>query len=98
MVIIPPTDECILANGSELERWDFFNKQLYSVLFLFTKGTAKSFIVRFAGRPALRQLSDGQAVWNATTEKYLHSSIQRRCILMPKLNSMVMMPNQDADG
>ena len=62
MTTVPPTDELILANQAELVRWDAYNKQLYSVLFLCTKGAANSFVVCFAGRPNSRQQPDGQAV------------------------------------
>ena len=51
---VPLMDELILANGAELERWIVCNKQLYSVLFLSTKGEANSFLVRFPGRPGSR--------------------------------------------
>ena len=64
MVTVPPTDEHIFANGAELERWDdVYNKQLYSVLFVSTKGAATSFLVRFAGRSGSRQQPDGQVAW-----------------------------------
>ena len=48
MATVPSTDELILANRAELVQWDAYNKKLYSVLFLYTKGAAKSFHVRFA--------------------------------------------------
>ncbi|CAM9942141.1 unnamed protein product, partial [Ascophyllum nodosum] len=44
-----------------------------------------------------RQQPDGQAAWRATGKKYLNSSMQRRSILMRKLNGMTMTPNQDPD-
>ena len=97
MATVPLTDELILANRAEVVRWDACNKQLYSVLFLCTKGAANSFLVRFAGRPDSRQHSNGQAAWRATGEKYLNSSIQRRHILMCKLKGMATRPNQDPD-
>ena len=68
MVKGPSTDEQILANRAELVQWDAYNKQLYSVLFLCTKGVANSFLVRFAGRPGSRQQPDGQAAWRAMGE------------------------------
>ena len=77
MVTVPPTDELIFANGAELERWDACNQKLYSVLFLSTKGSANSFLERFAGRPDSRQQPDGQTAWKAMTEKYLNFSMQR---------------------
>ena len=95
MVIVLPMDKLILADGTELERWDVYNKQLYSILVLSTKGAANSFLVRFAGRTNLRQQPHGQAALK--TEKYLNSSMLQRRILMRKLNGMVMMPNQDPD-
>ena len=61
MATVPSTDELILANRAELVQWDAYNKQLYSVVFLYTKGAANSFLVRFAGRPSSRQQPDGQA-------------------------------------
>ena len=97
MLTVPPTDELTLANRAELVRWDAYNKQLYSVLFLFTKRASNSFLVRFAGRPNSRQQPDGQAAWKAMGEKYLNSSMQRRRILMHKLNGMTMRPNRDPD-
>ena len=97
MVAVWPTDKLILTNGAELEGWDAYNKQLFSVLFLSIKCTANSFLVRFSGRPDSRQQPDGQAAWKAMTQKYLNSSMQRRCILIHKLNGMVMMPNQNPD-
>ena len=95
MATVPPMDELILANRAEVVRWDAYNKKLYSVLFLCTQGALNSFLVRFAGRPNSRQQPDGQAAWRATGEKYLNSSMQRRRILMRKLNGMTMRPNQD---
>ena len=98
MATVPSTDEFILANRAELVQWDAYNKQLYSVLFLCTKSAANNFLVRFAGRPGSRQQPDGQAAWRAIMgEKYLNSSMQRRCILMRKLNGMTMTPNQHPD-
>ena len=97
MATVLSMDELILANGDEIVQWDAYNKQLYSVLFLWTKDAANRFLVRFAGRPGLRQQSDGQAAWRAMGAKYLNSSMQRRRILMRKLNSMPMTPNQDSD-
>ena len=44
-VTVPPTDELILADGAKLERWDAYNKQLFSVLFLSIKGAADSFAI-----------------------------------------------------
>ena len=69
MVTFPPTDEVIFANEAELKRWDVYNKQLYSVLFLCTIGAANSFLVRFVGRPDSRQQTDGQAAWKTMPEK-----------------------------
>ena len=89
------TDEPILANGAELERWGVYKKQLYSVLVLSTNGVANTFFVIFAGGPDPRQEPDGQAVWTAISEKYLNSSTQRRGIPMFNVNCMVMMLNQD---
>ena len=99
MATVPPTDELILANRAELliVRWDAYNKQMYSVLFLCTKDAANSFLVRFAGRPDSRQQSDGQASYRTTSEKHLNSSMQRRRILMRKLDGVTMTPNQDPD-
>ena len=97
MVTVPPTDEVILTNGAEFERWDVCNKKLYSILFLSTKGAVNSFLVCFAGGPDPRQQPDGQAGWKAMNAKYLNSSRQRWRILMRKLNGMVMMHNQDPD-
>ena len=97
MATVPSTDERILDNGVELMQWDAYNKQLYSVLFLCTKGAANSFLVCCAGRPGSRQESDRQAAWRATGEKYLSSSMQRWRILMRKLNGMTMKPNKDPD-
>ena len=96
IVTVPMTDELIIANPAEIERWDACIKQLYSVLFLSTKGAANSFLVRFAGRPGAKQQPDEQALAGKTkAKKYLNSSMQRRRIVMRKLNDMVMMPNQD---
>ena len=97
MATVPPTDELILANRAELVRWDAYNKQMYGVLFLCTKDAANSFLVRFAGRPDSRQQPDGQASYRTTSEKHLNSSMQRRRILMRKLDGMAMIPNQDPD-
>ena len=97
MATVSLTDELILVNQAELVRWDACNKQLYSVLFLYTKGTVNSFLVRFAERPDLRKQSDGQAAWKAVAEKYFNSSMQRWHILMRKLNGMNLKPNQDSD-
>ena len=72
IVIVPPSDECILANGAELERWNAYNKQLYSVLFLPIKGTANSFLVRLAGRADSRKQPDVQAAWKGMTKKCLN--------------------------
>ena len=88
-------DELIFTNGAELERRDAYNKQLFSALFLSTKGEANSFLFRFAGRTDSRQQLDGQAAWKEVTDKYLNSSVQRLRILILKLNGMVIMPNQD---
>ena len=90
-----PADEFILANTGEPERWDAYNIKIFSVLFLFTKDAANSFLVRLAGRPDSRQQSDGQAAWKTMAKIYLISSMQRRLILMRKLNGMVMRSNQD---
>ena len=54
-------------------------------------------LVRFAGRPSSRQQPDRQAAWRVIDEKYLNSSMQRRHILMCKMNGMTMRPNQDPD-
>ena len=97
MATVPSTDELILTNRAESVQWDAHNKQLYSVLFLCTKGVSNSFHVRFAERPGSRQQPDGQAAWRAMGEKYLNSLMQRRRILMRKLNGMTMRPNQDPD-
>ena len=97
MVTVPPTDERILANGAELERWGVYNKHLYNVLFLSTKGAVNSFLVRFAGRPVSSQQPDGHAAWKAMIEKYLNSSMQPWHILTRKLNDMGMRPNQGLD-
>ena len=97
MATVPSTDELILANRAELVQWDTYNKQFYSVLFLYTIDAANSFLVRFAGRPCSRQQPDRRAAWRATGEKCLNSSMQRRHILKHKLNGMTMRPNQDPD-
>ena len=97
MAIVPSMDELILVNRAELVQWDAYNKQLYSILFLCTKGAANSFFVRFAGRPGSRQQPDGQAAWRAMGEKYLNSSMQQRRIRMRKLKSMTIRSNQDPD-
>ena len=94
---VPSTDTLILANRVDLIQWDAYNKQIYSVLFLCTKGATNSFIFRFAGRLGSRQQPDGQAAWRAMNEKYLNCSMQRRRILMRKLNGMIMRPDQDPD-
>ena len=47
---VPLADERILANSTGLERWDTYNKHIFSVLFLSTKGAAKSF-----SRPFFRE-------------------------------------------
>ena len=95
MATLPSTDAFILANRAELVQWDAYNKQLYSVLFLCTKGAANIVLVRFARRPGSRQQPDRQAAWRAIGEKCLNSSQQRRRILMRKLNGMTMRSNQD---
>ena len=77
MATVLPTDELTLVNRAELERWDAYNKQLYSVLFLFTKGAAKDFLVCFARRPDSRERLDGQPAWKTIGEKYPSSLIQR---------------------
>ena len=97
MVTVLLTDELILANRAELLRWDAYHNQLYSILYLSTKGEANSFLVRFVGRPNSRQQPDGQAAWKATGKKYLISPEQRRRMLMRKLNGMAMRPNQNSD-
>ena len=97
MATVPSTDELILANRAEFVQWDAYNKQLYRVLFLCTKGGENSFLICFAGRPGSRQQLDGQVAWRAMGEKYLNSSMQWRCILMRKLNGMTMTPNQHPD-
>ena len=66
-VTIPPTDELILANGAELDRWYPHNKKLFSVLNPSTKGGANSFLIRFAERSDSRQQREGQAAWKTTT-------------------------------
>ena len=91
MVTVPATDEVILANEAELERWDISIKKLCSILFLSTKSAPNGFLIRLAGRPASRQQPDGQVACEAMTEKYLNSSMQRRGILMLKLNGMMVM-------
>ena len=91
----PPAEELILANAAKLERWDAYNKQLFSVLFLFTKDAANSFLIRLTGRPNSRQQFDGQAAWKPMAKICLILSMQRRRILMRKLNGMVMRSNQD---
>ena len=95
IVIAPPADKLILANGAELKRCDVYNKQFYILLFLSTKDAANSWLVRFAGRPDSRQRPDEQAVWKSITEKYLNSLMQQRRIIICKLNGVVMTPNQD---
>ena len=97
MATVPSTDELILTNRAGLVEWDDYIKQLYSVLVLCTKGAANSFLVHFSGRPVSRQQPDRQAAWRAMGEKYLNSSMQRRRVLMRKLNDMTMTPNQDPD-
>ena len=97
MATVSSTDELILANRAELVQWDAYNKPLYSVLFLCTKDAANSFRVRFAERPGSRQQPDRQVAWRAMGEKYLNSSMQRRRILIRKLNGMTMSPNEDSD-
>ena len=97
IVTVSPTDDSTLANRPELERRDAYNKQLYSVLLLFTKGATNRFLVRFAGRPDSGQQPNGQVKWNVMTEKYLNSLMQQRRIIMRKLNGMVIKPNQDPD-
>ena len=93
----PPTGEFILTIVAERERWDAYNKQPYSVLFLSSKGAVNSFFVRFAGKPDSRQQPDGQVAGKAMIEKYLNSSMQWWRIFMRKLNGMVMIPNQEPD-
>ena len=66
---IPRVDEPILANGAGVGRWGVYNKHIYSVLLLLTEGAANSFLVYFAGSPDSRQQSDGQAAWQAMTDK-----------------------------
>ena len=97
LATVPPMDKLILTNRAELVRWDAYNTQFYSVLVLCTKGAANSFLVRFARRSDSRQQLDEQAAWRAMGKKYLNSSMQRRRILMRKLNGMAMTPNQDPD-
>ena len=92
MATVPTTDGLILANRTEFVKWDAYNKQHYSVLFLSTKGAANSILARFAGRPGSRQQPDGQAAWRAMGEKYLNSSMQRWRILMHQLNRMATAP------
>ena len=65
MATVPSTDEVTLANRTELAQWEAYNKQLYNVLILCTKGTANSFLVHSDGRPGSRQQLDGQAAWRA---------------------------------
>ena len=69
MGTVPPADEVISANRAELVRWDAYTKQLYSILFLSSKGAASSFFVRFAGMPDSRQQPDGEGMWKATGEQ-----------------------------
>ena len=97
MVTVPPTDELVLTNQGELERWDAYNKQLCSVLLSSTKSAVNSFLFRFAGRSDSRNQPEGQAAWKKMAEKYLNSSLQWRRILMRKLNGMVTRPEQDPD-
>ena len=97
MVTVLPTDELILASRAELGRWDAYNNQLYSVLFLSIKGAVNGFLICFARRPNSGQQPDGQVAWEAMAEKDLSSIMQRRRILMRKLTGMVMRPNQDLD-
>ena len=97
MVTISPMGELIPPNETELERWDAYNKRIFSVLFLSIKGAANSLLVCFAGRPESRQQPNGQVAWKALTQKYLNFSMQRRRVLMRKLSGMVITPNQDPD-
>ena len=97
MVTVPPTDEPILANRAEMERWDTSDKQLYSTLFLSIKSAANTFPVLFAESCDSRQQPDGQAALKAMADKYLHSSKQGRRVLKHKLKGMVMIPDQDPD-
>ena len=69
MVTVPLTNESILTYGAELERWNANNKQRFSVLIIYFKGAANSFLIRFAGRPDSRQQLKGQAAWKAIAEK-----------------------------
>ena len=57
-VIVPSTDEFILTNGADLERWAAYKKKIYSVLFLPTKGAANNFLARFTGRLGSRKKTD----------------------------------------
>ena len=75
MVTVPPTDGLILANKAEIGRRDAYNKQLYRVLFLSTKGAANSFLVHFTGRSDSSQQPNGEATWKAMAEKYFNSSM-----------------------
>ena len=69
LVTVPPTDELILTNGAEHERWDTYNKQPYNVLFWLNNSPTRSFPVHVAGRPDSRQQPNGHAAWEAMTEK-----------------------------
>ena len=75
-MIVPPSEEHVLANGAELKRWDAYNQQLFSVLLLSTKDVVNSLLGHFAERSDSRQQPDGQAVCKAMIGKYLDSSMQ----------------------
>lgn len=65
-------------NGDEIEQLLAYSYHIYSFLLLSLKGEAKSFLVRYPGRPGEDERSDGQAAWNSMVVKYLDFSMHRR--------------------
>lgn len=71
------------------------NIQLYSVLYLTTKGAAASFLLLC--EPRADYLADGKAAGDGLVEKYFNSSRQRRRILVRQLDGMIMRFEKDPD-
>ena len=91
--LIMPGARARPTEGNEAQAtWDRMNRKIFSRLKLYTMGTAKSLVLRFAAS------MDGVAAWNALKEKYELKGQAQKTTLQERLYSDSMDSDEDVDA
>ena len=77
--------------------WTQANQDLWSVLLLTTSGSANNVVKKFEGKRQEDGAGNGQAAWEALTEKYNSHTKEARRACHEKLVNTKMEPGQDPD-